>query len=190
MLHSCERVCQTFQFFQSLDVEFERLPSCSGTRAAYGVRRLYEHRFDRLRLYVAVVRGYTMNDSFGLLVFTRELHAYLYVSAFVFVIDGFTEIVQQTRTFTQLLVGAELSREQPRDIAHLERMLEYVLSVTGTEFHPAEQLDELRMYPVNARVEYRAFAGFLDGCVHIPSYAVRHFLYPSRMYPSVGYQFL
>ena len=69
-------------------------------------------------------------------------------------------------------------------------MVKHVLTVTRTEFQPAEQLDELRMKPEYARVKTRTVSGFLDGHLHLLLYLLSHLLYPRRMNTTVCYELL
>src|SRR2546430_14341059 len=67
-------------------------------------------------------------------------------------------------------------------------VLEAILSVRSAELHPPDELDELGMEPLDADLEARPLALFLEVLLHLPLDLLDHLLDARGMDPAVGDQ--
>ena len=104
--------------------------------------------------------------------------------------DRLADVVQQRRTARRLGTGPELVGHHRRQLRDLDRMREHVLAVAGAKAQPAEQLDQLRMHPLHAGLEYALLAELEDVGVQFGLRLVVGLLDPSGMDPPVCEQLL
>ena len=64
-------------------------------------------------------------------------------------------------------------------------MLQDVLTVTGAELEPAQQLHQLLVQRADVRIQHRLLAHFQDVLLHLLLRFLDHFLDPRRMNPAV-----
>ena len=64
---------------------------------------------------------------------------------FDFEVYRFTDVVEQTSAFGEVYVYPEFGSHKTREMSDFERVLQYVLTVTRSEFKSAEQFDEFGM---------------------------------------------
>jgi hypothetical protein len=105
------------------------------------------------------------------------------------VVDRFSQVVQQTRSFSRHDVDAEFRGQKPGDVRDFYGVVQYVLPVTRPVSLTADELDDLAVQAVYARLECRAFALGLDGRVHFFLGLLDHFLDSSGMDTAVNNQF-
>ena len=101
--------------------------------------------------------------DFGLLlVLLGELHAQQGVGQVGILFRNLADIVQQAGPFGDSGIQTQFGGHDGADVGHLAGVLEKVLPVGRTVFHPADQADQLHAEPVDAQVDAGAFAGFQD----------------------------
>src|SRR5437016_5527249 len=83
------------------------------------------------------------------------------------VIGCFADVVQETATAGKLSIQPEFIRHQPAEMSHLEAMLQYVLTVTGSELEPAEKLNKLVVDVADVGGGNGLTADFHDVLVHL-----------------------
>ena len=81
---------------------------------------------------------------------------------FDLVVHRLADVVQETGPLGHVHVGAELGGHDPGQVRHLDGVLQDVLAVAGPELQPAQELDQLRVQAVYARLEGGLLALFAD----------------------------
>ena len=97
-----------------------------------------------------------------LLEFLGQFHAQDGMRQFRLVVGHFADVVQQSGPFGHLGVQPQFSRHGGAQLGHFDGVLQQVLSVRGTVFHPADHPDQLMVQVMDAQVDAGAFAGFDD----------------------------
>src|SRR5215211_1636722 len=144
------------------DVLLEGVAARAGPRAGDGVRRLDDHRFDRLRLDLAVMRFHRMRDRLRLAMAARDPTADERVRALDLVRDRLADVMKERRPPRRLRRGAELLGDQRREVRALHQVIEHVLAIARAEAKLAEEPQELRIEARDARLERCAFALLRD----------------------------
>ena len=178
------------QLLETLDVIFDVLASCAGTRCGKSVGCLHQDRRDGLCLHIAVVRVDRVDDRVALLVFSGEINTDLDVRSLDLVVDRLADVVQQTGALCQGGVDTQLARHHAGEICHLDRMVEHVLTVAGAVAQSAQQLDKLGMDVVDTQLQYRVLALALDGRVDLTTRFFDRLFDPGGMNTSVRDQAL
>ena len=122
-----------------------------------------------------------MNHGF---VFTEPLgvfHTKLHMRAVELMVKRLADIVQKACPAGDLDIRADFGSHEPRNIGNLQGVVEHILAVACTVLELAEELHELRMHAVDARVYYGALACLLDGSLYLTACFVNGFLDPGRM---------
>jgi hypothetical protein len=88
-------------------------------------------------------------------------------------------------SWSKLHVSPDLGRHHPPEPGDLLRVLEAVLSVRGAKLHPPDELDELRVEPLDAYLEARPLALLLEVLLHLPLDLLDHLLDARGMDPAV-----
>ena len=78
------------------------------------------------------------------------------------VVDGLADVVEQAAHLGDLDVGADLGRDDRREAARLDDVVEHVLAVARAVLEPAEELDDLRRQAGHAGVVGGLLAGLAD----------------------------
>ena len=132
------------QVAEAGDIFLERFTSSPRPRAGYRVRRLHDHRFDRLRLDLVVVGRYRVRHRLGLALPARDAGADGRVGAVDLVADRLAQVVKERGAPGRLDVRAELARDQRGEVGALDEVVEDVLAVARAEAQLAEQLARAR----------------------------------------------
>src|SRR5579875_1238928 len=175
---------------QALDVLLEGLAARAGPGARERVGGLHDHRLDRLRLDLVVVGLHRVRNRLRLPIPARELAAHERVWTLDLMRDRLADVVQKRGAARGLGTRAQLlghQRSQPRD---LHRVRQHVLTVAGAEAQLAEQLDELRMDALHARLHHRLLPELHDVGLKLGLRLVVHLLDPRRMDATVLEQLL
>ena len=77
------------------------------------------------------------------------------VRALDLVVDRLADVVEQAAHLGDLDVGADLGRDDRREAARLDDVVEHVLAVARAELEPAEELDDLRRAGPGRRLRRR-----------------------------------
>src|SRR4029077_12326249 len=96
-------------------------------------------------------------------------HAELHVCAIVLVRENLSHVVQERPALGELHIELELRRDDPREPGDLLRMLEDILPVGRAVAHPADELHELGVHSLDARLVDRLFARLDDRGVDLPA---------------------
>ena len=173
--------CELLERLEPLDVVLEALAARAGTGRGDRVGRDQQHRLDRLRLHLVVVRLDRVADRRALAVTARELGRDLRVRALDLVRHRLAEVVQQRGALRGLHGRLDLRGHDPRELHDLERVLEDVLAVARAVAEPAEDLHELVVDLAAVRLEHRLLAGLPDVLVELRLREVVHLLDPRRV---------
>ena len=84
------------------------------------------------------------------------------------VVDRLADVVQQPGPLGLFDVEAQLCGHDAAEEGNLQGVLQYVLAVAGAVLQLADQLEQLRVDPVDAQVEGGLLPGLLD--VHLHSW--------------------
>src|SRR5438876_571439 len=179
-----------FELREPLDVRLERLSSRAGTGPGDGVGGLHDDADGRLVRRVVVVRGDAVDHRRMLAVLGRDFHAQLDVRAIMLVRENLADVMQQRAAFGELGVELQLGGDDPRKPGDFLRMLEDVLPVRRAVAHPADELHELRVHPLDARLVHRLLAGLDDRRFDLDARLLDHFLDAARVDAPVGDQSL
>ena len=139
---------------EPLDVVLEALAAGARTRGRDRVRGDQQHRLDRLRLDLVVVRLDRVDDPVRLAVAPRQLRRDERVRPLDLVRHRLADVVEERGALRGLHAGAELGRHDPREVDDLERVLEDVLPVARPVPQAAEDLDELLVELAAVRLEH------------------------------------
>ena len=150
------------KLLKALDVVFDVLAPGAGAGGGDGVRGLYEAGDDGVGLHIAVVGLDGVQDLGGFLVLAGDVHADGDVAALDLVVDALAEVVQQAGALGGGDVHAELGGQETSDVGDLDGVVEDVLPVAGAVLLAAQELDELRVEVVDARLVRGALALLLD----------------------------
>ena len=123
-----------------------------------------------------MVRLDGVDDDRVLLVLAGKLHAQLDVAALHLVVHGLAEVMEQSCALGKRDILAQLGGEQPRDVGHLDRVVQNVLPVRRAVLLTAQQLHELGVQVVDAGLERGAFALGLDGVLDLAARLFHHIL--------------
>jgi len=96
--------------------------------------------------------------------------------------------LQQRRPAGDVGRGAELDRDQARQVGALYQVGEHVLAVAGAELQPAEQVDQVRVQAVDVGVERRPLPLFDDALLDLGQRLGERLLAASRVDAPVGDQ--
>jgi hypothetical protein len=118
-----------FESLQSPHVCFERLAAGTGTSTRHRVGGLGQHRFDRARLDLIVVRLDRVDDLRTLAVTAGDIRASHGMATFGLVRQRLADVVQQRAPLDQCNVQVKLGGHQSSDPRALDQVLEHVLSV-------------------------------------------------------------
>ena len=176
LLHPRPRRRQFLERLEPLDVVLERLAAGAGTRRRDRVRRDQQHRLDRLRLHLVVMRLDRMHDALRLAVAARELCRDQRMRAFDLVRHRLADVVQHRGALRRLHARAELRGHDPAEVHDLERVLEHVLPVARPVAQPPEHLDELLVEVTAVRLEHGLRAGLMDVVLQLRLRLVVHLL--------------
>ena len=128
-----------------------------------------------------MVSCHTVDNSFGFLIFTQHFDTDINVSTFSFVIQSFTDIMQQPGSLCQCHIQTQFASHQTCQLSHLDGMLQYILSVRRSVLQASQQFNQLRMEVVDAHIEGCLFTGLFDDGFHFSLRFFYHFLDPCRM---------
>ena len=126
-----------------------------------------------------------MDHLRAFLVLLRKLHTKSHMAPFHLVIHGLSQIMEQSGTLGEGHVLSQFSGDQSAKMRHLNGVIEHVLSVAGTVFLPAQQLDDFRMESMHSCFKGCPFALLLDGLLHLPAGLVHHIVDMGGLNPSV-----
>ncbi len=166
-LHALEGIRRCFELLKPFEVALKGLTPDAGPSRRQRVRRGNKHRFNTVRLAVAVVRHNGIDDLGVFAVLLGKVSADLRVRAFDFMVDRFPEVMEQACPPRQLLVHAALGSHHTRKVGHLTRMHEHVLSVARPEPEPPQELDDFGVDIVEPQVEGRLLALVLHGDIQV-----------------------
>ena len=96
-------------------------------------------------------------------------------------VDGLADIVQQTATLREHHVAAELRRHRAREMRDLDGVVEHILPIARAIAQAPEELHELRMQAMDARIERRLLARLLDAHIDFALCLLHHFLDAGRV---------
>ena len=113
------------------------------------------------------------------MILLAEIDAELDVRSFHIVIDGLTDIMQQTGSLRHTNVESELLGEESCDLCDLNGMTQCILTIGGTELHTAEELHQLRIQTVYTDLEDSGVTLLTDGFVDF-LLCLLHDLFDSR----------
>src|SRR6266705_2539233 len=148
---------------EQLDVGLERLAPGAGPRARHRIRRLHDDADERLVRDVLVVGGDAVDDDGVLPVLRRHLDAQLHVRAVVLVRQHLADVVEQRAALGELHVELQLGRHDAGEPRDFFGVIEDVLPVGRPVFHAADELDQLRVHPLDARLVDRLLARLAAG---------------------------
>ncbi len=142
-----------------------------------------------MRFHIPVVGLNGMDDLGILLILPRQIHADGHMAALDLMVDGLADVMQQSGPFCGGNVHSEFRCEQPRNMGHLDRVIQHVLAVAGAVFHAAQQLDDLGVEAVDVGLERGALTLRLDGGRNFLLGLHDHFFDPGGVYAPVLYEF-
>src|SRR5690606_26013302 len=184
------RVGDGLELFEAADVVFQRLAAGAGPGGGNGVGRRDQHRLDGLRLVVAVVALHRVDHFTRLLVPGQQAPADLDVRPLHLVVDRLADVVQESGPLGHVDVRTQLRGHNPREVGHLDAVLQDVLAVAGAELQPSQELDQLRMQAVYPCLEGGLLALFPDDVFHFFLGLFHHLFDASRVDAAVGHQLL
>ena len=117
-----------------------------------------------------------------------EVAADLRMGPFHFVINGLAQVMEQSGPARQFLVHTALGRHDTGEIGDFPGMHQHILAVARPILEPPDELDDFRVYIMNAEVE-GSFLSLVFHC-HIqflPDF-IRDLFDPGRMDPAVLHQ--
>ncbi len=92
-----------------------------------------------------MVRQRSVGDDLAFAVAFERLVTQLRMAAFLFVVDGFADVVQQTTATTEFGIEAHVGSHRAAEERDLLRMLQHILPVAGAPLELAQQTQDLRM---------------------------------------------
>ena len=104
------------------------------------------------------------------------------------VVDGLADVVEQAAGLGDLDVGADLGRDDRREAARLDHVVEDVLAVARPVLEPAEELDQLRRQARDAALVGGGLAGLADDQVDLGAGLADDLLDPAGVDPAVADQ--
>ena len=135
------------------------------------------------------MRSDDIDDFLGLTILAREIGADRHMRSLYLMADRLTDVVQESAAFGKHDVAFEFRRHEPREMRDLDGVRKNVLPVARTVAHPSEQTHELRVNAVDACLERRLFARFLDALVNFAPRLLDHLLNARGMNPPVLNEF-
>ena len=102
------------------------------------------------------------------------------------VVDGLADVVEQAAHLGDLDVGSDLGRDDRRQAARLDDVVEDVLAVARPVLEPAEELDDLGRQAGHAGVVGGLLAGLAHDQVDLGPGLGHDLLDPAGMDPAVG----
>ena len=114
-----------------------------------------------------MVGGDAVDDLERQVVALGDLRADRGVRTLDLVVDGLADVVQQPAHLGDLDVGADLGRDDRREVARLDDVVEHVLAVARAVLEPAEELDDLGRQARDAGLVGGLLAGLADDQVDL-----------------------
>ena len=130
-----------------------------------------------------------MNHIGGFLVLPGNLCTDGHMAALDLMVNGFTDIVEQTGPLCGGYVHTQLGGNQTGNMADLNGVVQHVLAVAGTVLHTAQQLDDFGVQTVNVRFKSCPLAFCLNGGIDFLLCFGNHFFDVRRVDTSIGNQF-
>ena len=125
------------------------------------------------------------NNLLAFFITTHQLFAQLDVRAFVFVIEGFADVVNQRGAFANLNVGADFSRNRGRKRRDFHAVFENILTVRGAIKQTPEYFEH-RFGQAHADFGCGFIRGFAHFGLHFESRLVDHVFDARRMNAAIG----
>ena len=166
---------------EPLDVVLEALAARARPRGGDRIGGDHEHRFDRLRLHLVVVRLDRVHDVLGLPVAARELRGDSSMRALDLVRHRLAEIVQHAARFAVFTLAPSSVAMIPARWTTSSVCFEHVLAVARAEAKPAEDLHELLVERTAVRLEDGLLAGLPDDLLELRLRLVVRLLDAGRM---------
>ena len=113
------------QLLQTLDVVLQILTARTGACGGDGIGCLHQTGNDSAGLHIVVVCLDGVDDVLALLVLPGEFHAQSHMGSFHLMVDGLTQIVEQTGTLGGLNVSAQFGGHHAGDVADFHGVLHY-----------------------------------------------------------------
>ena len=111
------------------------------------------------------------------------------MGTFNLMVDGFTDIMQQSGTFCHADIHTDLTCQKSGKLCHLDGMFQCILSITGTELHTSKETHQLRMDAVHTNFKCCCFTFLTDHVLYFFLCFLNHLLDPCRMNPAIYDQF-
>ena len=109
-LYTLKFIGDILKLFQTIGIGFQGLTSCSRSCCGNCISSLYNTCDQRFRLHITMMRRNRVDNDRGLLVFLAEIHTDLNMRTFYLMVNGFTDIVQKTRTLSNCRIKTKLAR--------------------------------------------------------------------------------
>src|SRR4029079_17757265 len=180
-LDAVEALRDGLQVLESLDVRVHGLAARARPGRADRVGDLDDRRLETGVLDLLVMRGDAVDHLERQVVPLRDLGTDGRVRPLDLVVDRLADVVEQTAHLGDLDVGAALRRDDGREVARLDHVIEHVLAVARAVLESAEELDDLRRQPRDPGLVSGLLAGLPDDEVDFGTCLGDDFLDPTGM---------
>ena len=185
LLHAFKRQSEFLQPIQSLDITGHRLGARTGTHGGNRVSQNHQTGVNGFGFHLFMVRRNGVDHDRGFTVTFHEVGADDGVAALILALDTFADVVEQAGAFGDTWIEANFARDQRTKQAHLDGVIECVLSVREAIFQAAEQLDDLGVQSIDAETLHGVFTGLHDVDFHLGTGASNEFFNARRMNAAV-----
>ena len=96
-------------------------------------------------------------------------------------VNGFPDVMQKPGSFCHPHVKPDFPGKKPCQLCNFHGMLERILAIACSEFHPPEKPYQLRMDSVNANLQRSRLSFFPDQRLHFLAGFLHHLLNPRGM---------
>ena len=136
-----------------------------------------------------MMRQNSIDNQVGLTELLGNFAADFNVRAFHFMVNSLADIMQQAGTFSQNNVNTKLRSHYTCQVSNLNRMVQHILTIAGTIFQAAQQLNQFGVQTMHSDSKGCLFAGFLNLLLNLFLCLFNHFLNAGRMNTTIINQF-
>ncbi len=151
-----------FEFLQALDVAFEGFAAGTGAGAGDGVGGHDDRGVGAGGGDIVVVSADGVEDGFGLVEFADEFHAEGGVAAFLIVVHGFADVVEESGAAGEGAVETEFIGDHLAEEGDFDGVAEDVLAVAGAVVESADLFGDFGMEAGDVAFEDGFFAHLAD----------------------------
>src|SRR5439155_9881350 len=185
-LDAGEAVGDGLEVLEPLDVRVHRLAAGAGPRRADRIGDLHDRRLDAGVFDFLVVGGDAVDHLERQVVALGDPRPDRGVRTLHLVVDGLADVVEQPAHLRDLDVGTDLGRDDRREPARLDDVVEDVLAVARPELQPTQELDDLRWQPRHAGVVGGLLTGLANDQVNFGPCLRDDLLDPAGVDPAVA----